>query len=212
MNLVVLTDDDLAEELTCLGTDENINIEWIHSLNDFRKFPDADAWIDLLFKYDEERMAVLKELILKPVIINSVEKSLAGEGTNFVRINGWPTFLKRKVVEASVLSETLKPISEKIFSSLHRRVLWLPDETGFISARVIAMIINEAFFALSENVSTREDIDIAMKLGTNYPIGPFEWSEKIGLKKIHTLLEKLSKSNKFYEPSALLKKAASEIQ
>lgn len=212
MNLIVLADDVLAEELICLGTNENINIEWIRSINDFRKFPDADAWIDLLFKQDEDRTAILNELISKPVIINSVEKSLAGAGTNFVRINGWPTFLKRKVVEASVLSETLKPITEKIFSSLNRRVLWMPDETGFISARVVAMIINEAFFVLSENVSTREDIDIAMKLGTNYPIGPFEWSEKIGLKKIHTLLEKLSKSNKFYEPSSLLKKAASEIQ
>jgi 3-hydroxybutyryl-CoA dehydrogenase len=212
MNLIVLSDDVLIEELTCSGVDENTNIERIRNINDFRKFPDADAWIDLLFKPDDERITLLKELNTKPVIINSVEKSLSGTSSNFVRINGWPTFLKRKVVEASTLNETLKPLTERIFSSLNRRVQWVPDEAGFISARVVAMIINEAFFVLGENVSTREDIDIAMKLGTNYPLGPFEWSEKIGLNKIHILLEELSKSNKIYEPSAFLRKAASEIK
>ncbi len=45
----------------------------------------------------------------------------------------------------------------------------------------MAMIINEAWHALAEEVSTKNEIDTAMKLGTNYPYGPFEWAEKIGL-------------------------------
>jgi 3-hydroxyacyl-CoA dehydrogenase len=45
------------------------------------------------------------------------------------------------------------------------------------------MIINEAYFALEDNVSTKAETDIAMKLGTNYPYGPFEWGQLIGLKK-----------------------------
>ena len=47
-----------------------------------------------------------------------------------------------------------------------------------------------------------------MKLGTNYPYGPFEWSKKIGLKKIYDLLTLLAKTNARYEPSPLLKKEA----
>ena len=82
--------------------------------------------------------------------------------------------------------------------------LWLADDYGFIAARIIAMIINEAYYALEENVSTKEQIDIAMKLGTNYPYGPFEWSEKIGLKNILSLLQKLSKQNNRYTISSLL--------
>ena len=70
--------------------------------------------------------------------------------------------------------------------------IWTPDDYGFIAARIIAMIINEAYYALQENVSTKQQIDIAMKLGTNYPYGPFEWSEKIGIEKIYLLLKKLS--------------------
>jgi 3-hydroxybutyryl-CoA dehydrogenase len=72
------------------------------------------------------------------------------------------------------------------------------------------MIINEAYFALEENVSTKEEIDIAMKLGTNYPYGPFEWCKKIGLKNIAALLAELSQTEKRYQPARLLLKEAKE--
>ena len=73
---------------------------------------------------------------------------------------------------------------------------------------MVATVINEAYFTLEEKVSSKEEIDIAMKLGTNYPYGPFEWSKKIGLKKIFDLLTLLAKTNARYEPSPLLKKEA----
>ncbi len=50
------------------------------------------------------------------------------------------------------------------------------------------MIINEAAFALIEANSSGEDIDEAMKKGTNYPLGPFEWAEKIGLDDVYAVL------------------------
>ena len=211
MHLIVLADDVLKEELTCLGVNENTHIEWIQEIQDFTQFAGADAWIDLLFSPDQDRINLLKKLSSKPVIINCVEKSPMESASNFVRINGWPTFLKRNIVEASALIETIKPFTENIFSALNRRILWLPDEPGFISARVVAMIINEAFFALAENVSTRQDINTAMKLGTNYPFGPFEWGESIGIQKIYSLLKELNKGNQSYEPSPLLKKVATEL-
>ncbi len=79
---------------------------------------------------------------------------------------------------------------------------------GFISASVIAMIINEAYFAKADGVSTEAEIDLAMKLGTNYPYGPFEWAQKIGLKNILNLLTSMSEQNNKYAPSPLLVMAA----
>ena len=70
-----------------------------------------------------------------------------------------------------------------------------------ITPRVIAMIINEAYFTLQAGVSTKEEIDTAMKLGTNYPYGPFEWADKIGLNRIKTLLQTLSKTDTRYLPA-----------
>jgi 3-hydroxybutyryl-CoA dehydrogenase len=70
------------------------------------------------------------------------------------------------------------------------------------------MIINEAYLALGEQVSSREDINTAMKLGTNYPFGPFEWAERIGPARVARLLTKLSESQPRYAPAPLLLKEA----
>jgi 3-hydroxybutyryl-CoA dehydrogenase len=59
---------------------------------------------------------------------------------------------------------------------------------------------------LGEHVSSKEEIDIAMKLGANYPRGPFEWASIIGLKNIYTLLKALEKLNNLYKPAPALEK------
>ena len=112
------------------------------------------------------------------------------------------------MVEGSYNDKTLQGPAEKIFTLLNKRMKWVPDKPGFITARVIAAIINEAYFAWEEKVSTKEEIDIAMKLGTNYPYGPFEWCNKIGIKNIYQLLNELSSTNARYKPAALLEKEA----
>jgi 3-hydroxybutyryl-CoA dehydrogenase len=60
-----------------------------------------------------------------------------------------------------------------------------------VALRVISCIVNEAFLALSGGVATAEDIDQAMKLGANYPKGPFEWVEEIGARSIVETLDSL---------------------
>ena len=67
------------------------------------------------------------------------------------------------------------------------------------------MIINEAYFAIGEDVSSKNEIDLAMKLGTNYPYGPFEWAKKIGLHNIYYLLKTLSNNDNRYIPAKALK-------
>jgi 3-hydroxybutyryl-CoA dehydrogenase len=74
----------------------------------------------------------------------------------------------------------------------------VPDIPGMIAPRIIAMIINEAYYGLGDGISSKEAIDIAMKLGTNYPMGPFEWCEKLGIDKVYRLLEKLQTIDKRY--------------
>jgi 3-hydroxybutyryl-CoA dehydrogenase len=61
---------------------------------------------------------------------------------------------------------------------------------GFIFPRTIAQIINEAYFALEEEVASKSDIDRAMKFGVNYPKGPFEWASQRE-KYVVTLLDEL---------------------
>ena len=62
---------------------------------------------------------------------------------------------------------------------------------GFHYPRTVAMVINEAYFCLEEGLASREDIDGAVKYGVNYPLGPFEWAEKIGIGTVVDLLDEL---------------------
>ena len=138
-------------------------------------------------------------------MINDVSFPLKEIGAPFIRFNGWSTFLDKPVIEASCMDD-LKETATGIFKALDKKVEWVPDTPGFITPRIITMIINEAYYALGDGVSTKTDIDIAMKLGTGYPYGPFEWSSLIGLKNINELLQQLMKLDKKYSPAPALKK------
>jgi len=207
MQVVVLTNDELKEELLVQGLNELLQVEWISNPDQFHQFSYADAYIDLLFDDNTERIGLLKKLPSKPVLINAVTGTLKDLPENFIRINGWSTFLKRSLVEAAA-SEKIRREAEKVMTSFSKKIEWTADMPGFISARVVSMIINEAYLMLDEEVSSKQETDTAMKLGTNYPYGPFEWAEKVGLKNIFALLQQLSKQQQRYQPSALLEKEA----
>jgi 3-hydroxybutyryl-CoA dehydrogenase len=140
------------------------------------------------------------------IFFNEVIQTLSGLKLtkNFHRFNGWNTFLERDRIE---VCSNNQPAAVKVLALLKWAPVFCPDVPGFISARVVAMIINEAYFALGENISSTTDIDLALKLGTNYPYGPFEWAEKIGLLKIHKLLTALSDSSERYLIAPALNKA-----
>jgi 3-hydroxybutyryl-CoA dehydrogenase len=206
MRLVVLAAEQLKKELLINGTAPAVEIIWIDDVDEFAQYENADGYIDLLFDNTRTRIEALKNFSSQPVIINSVIDTLEEINAPLIRINAWPGFLKRPVVEASSNSEILKEKTEKILNGLNKKTEWLPDKPGFVAARVIAMIINEAWFALEDGISTKEEIDTAMRLGTNYPYGPFEWGEKIGLINIYALLNKLNKTNVRYRPAELMKR------
>lgn len=102
---------------------------------------------------------------------------------------GLPTFVNRPVLEASVSARKNVLQLENICSQLVTDFVCVEDRVGLVTPRVICMIINEAYCTLEEGIATKEDIDLAMKLGTNYPWGPFEWTKRIGIKQVIELLD-----------------------
>jgi len=209
MQIVVLADANQKEEL--VNNNPSSNAIWIKDEYEFLHHKNADAFFDLKFVNTDKRSSLLAQLLPKLVVANSVTDTLSEINSSFVRINGWNTFLSSSLVEAACFDEQTKLKAEGAFSFFNKKIEWLDDEPGFITARVVSMIINEAFISLGEGVSTKKEINIAMKLGTAYPFGPFEWAEKIGLKNIISLLEKLSETQTRYKPSELLVQDASRI-
>lgn len=207
MHLVVLSNADLRKELLSQTSEPAFEITWVTDVQQLMNHTGADAYLDLLFENTPERIQQLKSLAA-PVIINSVINTLGETDTGFIRINGWPGFLHTPTVEASGTNEAAKALAEQIFQQLGKTLCWVPDQAGFVTPRVVSAIINEAYFALEEGVSTKEEINTAMKLGTNYPYGPFEWAAKAGLRNIYRLLQKLEKEHSRYVPSEWLWKEA----
>ncbi|MEV7995309.1 3-hydroxyacyl-CoA dehydrogenase [Streptomyces sp. NPDC086077] len=66
-----------------------------------------------------------------------------------------------------------------LFQALGKKVSVIGDVPGMIVARTVARIVDLAYDAVAKGVATEEDIDTAMRLGVNYPLGPFEWSRRL---------------------------------
>ncbi|MDQ6755650.1 MAG: 3-hydroxyacyl-CoA dehydrogenase family protein [Bacteroidota bacterium] len=194
MQIIVLAEEDQKEEFITKKTITGTEIIFAENFSGIVNHALADALFILSEEVDKTELATINTI---PVFFNSTIDTLKELNLpkNFIRINGWNTFLKRETWEIATNNIEM---ADKIFKELEWKYLMVNDEPGLVSARIISMIINEAYFALGEKVSTKNEIDIAMKLGTNYPYGPFEWSEKIGLKKSYALLEKLSKTDNRY--------------
>jgi 3-hydroxybutyryl-CoA dehydrogenase len=120
---------------------------------------------------------------------------------------GLPTFLNRELLEVSLRKQSDLSSLEKVCKELSTEFVVVEDRVGMVTPRVICMIINEAYFTVQEVTATREDIDIAMKLGTNYPYGPFEWCERIGISNVYQLLQSVYQETKDerYKICSLLK-------
>jgi len=198
MIAVVLAQEQQWDDLINIQAD----IQWIRATLpfSFSAYKDAAAFFILqpaeLIDYSQTN---------RPVFLNSVTVTLKEMHApeNILRINGWPGFLQRPLWE---IAGHMTAETSGIIKKLNRVPVITADEPGLVAARIIAMIINEAFFALGDEVSDKAAIDTAMKLGTNYPFGPFEWAAKIGLQNIYTLLLKLSTVDKRYVPAPALEK------
>ncbi|HEY4967392.1 MAG TPA: 3-hydroxyacyl-CoA dehydrogenase family protein [Puia sp.] len=203
MILAVLASDPIKEEMAVspffqsheVIHSENISL-WVHHA--------ADVFIDLSFEPEPEKIKFYAKLLPRPVLVNAVTETLDRIHPEFIRINGWPGFLKGNCLEAAAGAA----MQEKARGLFGEQMIFVPDQPGLVSARIVAMIINEAFFTWEAGTASKEDIDIAMKLGTGYPYGPFEWAHLIGVDKISELMQRLSEENPLYELAQSLRRKA----
>jgi 3-hydroxybutyryl-CoA dehydrogenase len=100
-----------------------------------------------------------------------------------------PSHLQRSMVEAGLLGRKSGRGFYDYGTEEQGQTGEKTEASEDVALRVISCIVNEAFLALSEGVATGEDIDEAMKLGANYPKGPFEWAEEIGVPRILQTLD-----------------------
>lgn len=182
---------------------ENLNVDFTNMTN----ITFENILINLGFGTKEEKKKVLRDHSDKIVFMDLTCFDPAEFYSEFPHLHG--TFAALFCDESKKVEVHLKSTNESFLEKMKELgfspVLTTIVSCGFIFPRTIAQIINEAYFALEENVASKEDINRAMKFGVNYPKGPFEWSNGKEL-YIKTLLnELLQKTNdKRYVASKLI--------
>lgn len=123
---------------------------------------------------------------------------------------GLRSLVNRDILEVAVREKRDYEKVKTVCQQLGTEFRIVSDQAGMVTARVICMVINEAYYTLEEGTATREDIDLAMKLGTNYPYGPFEWGERMGLGNVVRVLDaaRRESADERYEVCALLRASA----
>jgi 3-hydroxybutyryl-CoA dehydrogenase len=127
-----------------------------------------------------------------------------------------PTLSEATVVELArgpATSDSALAAAGAHFAALGKHVECVLDyRPGLVLGRILAQIVNEAHFAVSQGVASAEDCDTAMRLGFNWPRGPFEWGGAIGLARVVAILDALHQvlGEERYRVSPLLRRRAEE--
>ncbi len=175
--------------------DADRTLQHINFITDSNQLSDADLVIE----------AVVENEKIKAEIFHNLDEILQSEGiiatnTSSISITRLASYTKRpekfigmhfmnpvplmKLVEIIPAMGTPEEVTQRVVAlakGLGRETSTSQDYPGFVVNRILAPMINEAFTALMEGVSTAEDIDKAMTLGTNQPMGPLALGDFIGL-------------------------------
>jgi 3-hydroxybutyryl-CoA dehydrogenase len=143
--------------------------------------------------------ALDKNLSSSTIILTSSVTVTATEQATWIkhpqRLSGicaLPGLLNTKLIEAAPTVHTERAFisqAQEFFMQLGKEVAVVQDRVGMVMPRILCMLINEASFAVMDGIATPNDIDTAMKLGTNYPFGPIEWADRIGMPQVLAVLE-----------------------
>lgn len=110
-----------------------------------------------------------------------------------------------EIVRALETSDDTLATAVEVGRRMKKEVVVIKESPGFITSRINAMIGNEAFYMLQEGIASAADIDKALKLGLNHPMGPFELVDLVGLDTRLHILEYLHKTlGEKYRPAPLL--------
>lgn len=215
MNILIIGDQQNADE--CIAKFSNTHTyTLVHEHREAEKFLHSGNLVfDFMIDEEPEQFEVYFEKNTT-AFLNTTKISL-GDLTQHIHLkikatlfgfNGLPTFLNRPILETALWHSGDQKVLEDICKKLSTDFTIVDDRVGLVTPRIVSMIINEAYYTVQEGTSTREDIDLAMKLGTNYPYGPFEWCERIGIRHVYELLNAVYEDTKDerYKISPLLKR------
>ncbi|MBI5048249.1 MAG: 3-hydroxybutyryl-CoA dehydrogenase [Deltaproteobacteria bacterium] len=193
----------------------------IHTTTKLKDMAKADFVIEAAPEIEELKLDIFKRLdaiCAKDVILSTNTSSIpitriasAAKrpdkviGMHFM--NPAPVMKLVEIIRGAKTSDETFATIKKLAEQIGKTPVESKDRPGFIVNRILMPMINEAIFALMEGAASREDIDTAMVLGTNQPIGPLSLVDLIGLDTVLSIMESIYKETRDskHQPCPLLK-------
>jgi 3-hydroxybutyryl-CoA dehydrogenase len=115
----------------------------------------------------------------------------AEDAVGFMALPSLPEAQVVELTRQEATRDATATVAERFFASLGKHTEWVGDSPGLVLGRILAQIVNEAHFTAQQGIATPDDIDTAMRLGFNYPRGPFEWADAMGAGRVISILDAL---------------------
>jgi len=202
MQIVVFGRDIKIKELQ-LKLKNVEDITWLLKPTDFTNIKSNALIFDL--DYDTNPVLLEHWQKLNNTIVVGANKMQLAKSTfltnktctnNWVGMNTFNGFINKPIWELSLANKSNQNHLHKLTEMLGIDYKLVDDRVGMVTARVVLMIINEACYTVQEGTADMKAIDQAMKLGTNYPKGPFEWANDIGIIDVYETLNAIYEDTK----------------
>ncbi|XID94358.1 3-hydroxyacyl-CoA dehydrogenase family protein [Paenibacillaceae bacterium WGS1546] len=215
--------DRQMERWAITAAEKKLTLNRIHMDTALQYLADCDLVIETISEDLESKLEVFRELdgiVSSRTVIASNTSTLsltelAGATRHPERVIGmhfvYPAF-RIDVVEIirglQTSDETFDRTKAFIDEVLSKKGVMVYESPGFVTTRLICLLINEALHLLEEGVASSEDIDTAMRLGYQFEHGPLEMADRFGLDSVLAALERMFREygELKYRPSILLKK------
>ncbi|NUN11691.1 3-hydroxyacyl-CoA dehydrogenase family protein [Candidatus Micrarchaeota archaeon] len=191
--------------------------------SDLKKLMDCELIVESIIENQKEKQELFKQLTSFKGVLCTNTSSLnvtklsefVGKKENFAGMHFFNPADKMALVEVIKTKNTSSTTIEKIASvskMLGKTPIIVNDSPGFVVNRLLMPFLNEAILAYSEGVASAEEIDSAIKLGLNHPMGPLKLLDLIGLDVFVSIMNSMhaqTKQEKF-KPALLAEKMVSE--
>ncbi len=211
MNLLVVADPISQREFRSKFKDNHPTVYKTSAEINYDDVAQAEVIFDFNTHWDHSSYAQhpTKLLFVNSVMTTLSELRLAcGWQGKLIGFNGLPGMFDRSLLELTREPSLEEAVLVDICKKLGTDYQIVDDRVGMVTPRVLGMIINEAFYTVQEGTASSDDIDRAMRLGTRYPMGPFEFCQQLGINNVYRLLKSLSEDtgDERYKICPLLKK------